>query len=154
MSTASSQLLVAASAFSQDFYRSVIRQNASHTELVWISRAAVLIISAMAISLAMNPNSFILEMVAYAWAGFAATFGPAVLMSLFWRRTTRNGVLAGIVVGGVTVLVWKQLALFGLYEIIPGFFFGLLAIYIVSLLDKEPSKEITDLFDAVERSNI
>lgn len=154
MSTASSQLLVAASAFSQDFYRSVIRQNASHTELVWVSRAAVLIISAMAISLAMNPNSFILEMVAYAWAGFAATFGPAVLMSLFWRRTTRNGVLAGIVVGGVTVLVWKQLALFGLYEIIPGFFFGLLAIYIVSLLDKEPSKEITDLFDAVERSNI
>lgn len=154
MSTASSQLLVAASAFSQDFYRSVIRQDASHTELVWVSRAAVLIISAMAISLAMNPNSFILEMVAYAWAGFAATFGPAVLMSLFWRRTTRNGVLAGIVVGGVTVLVWKQLALFGLYEIIPGFFFGLLAIYIVSLLDKEPSKEITDLFDAVERSNI
>lgn len=154
MSTASSQLLVAASAFSQDFYRSVIRQDASHTELVWVSRAAVLIISAMAISLAMNPNSFILEMVAYAWAGFAATFGPAVLMSLFWRRTTRNGVLAGIVVGGVTVLVWKQLALFGLYEIIPGFFFGLLAIYIVSLLDKEPTKEITDLFDAVERSNI
>lgn len=154
MSTASSQLLVAASAFSQDFYRSVIRQDASHTELVWVSRGAVLIISAMAISLAMNPNSFILEMVAYAWAGFAATFGPAVLMSLFWRRTTRNGVLAGIVVGGVTVLVWKQLALFGLYEIIPGFFFGLLAIYIVSLLDKEPSKEITDLFDAVERSNI
>lgn len=154
MSTASSQLLVAASAFSQDFYRSVIRQNASHTELVWVSRAAVLIISAMAISLAMNPNSFILEMVAYAWAGFAATFGPAVLMSLFWRRTTRNGVLAGIVVGGVTVLVWKQLALFGLYEIIPGFFFGILAIYIVSLLDKEPAKEITDLFDAVKRSNI
>ena len=154
MSTASSQLLVAASAFSQDFYRSVIRQNASHTELVWVSRAAVLIISAMAIVLAMNPNSFILEMVAYAWAGFAATFGPAVLMSLFWRRTTRNGVLAGIVVGGVTVLVWKQLALFGLYEIIPGFFFGILAIYIVSLLDKEPAKEITDLFDAVKRSNI
>ena len=154
MSTASSQLLVAASAFSQDFYRSVIRQNASHTELVWVSRAAVLIISAMAISLAMNPNSFILEMVAYAWAGFAATFGPAVLMSLFWRRTTRNGVLAGIVVGGVTVLVWKQLALFGLYEIIPGFFFGILAIYIASLLDKEPAKEITDLFDAVKRSNI
>ena len=154
MSTASSQLLVAASAFSQDFYRSVVRQNASHTELVWVSRAAVLVISAMAISLAMNPNSFILEMVAYAWAGFAATFGPAVLMSLFWRRTTRNGVLAGIVVGGVTVLVWKQLELFGLYEIIPGFAFGLLAIYLVSLLDKEPAKEITDLFDAVERSNI
>ena len=154
MSTASSQLLVSASAFSQDFYRAVVRKDASHTELVWVSRAAVLVISAMAISIAMNPDSFILEMVAYAWAGFAATFGPAVLMSLFWRRTTRNGVLAGIVVGGVTVLVWKQLALFGLYEIIPGFALGLLAIYVVSKLDKEPAKEITDLFDAVDRSNI
>ena len=148
------QLLVSASAFSQDFYRAVVRKDASHTELVWVSRAAVLVISAMAISIAMNPDSFILEMVAYAWAGFAATFGPAVLMSLFWRRTTRNGVLAGIVVGGVTVLVWKQLALFGLYEIIPGFALGLLAIYVVSKLDKEPAKEITDLFDAVDRSNI
>lgn len=154
MSTASSQLLVSASAFSQDFYRSIIRKNATHTELVWVSRVAVLVISAMAISIAMNPDSFILEMVAYAWAGFAATFGPAVLMSLFWRRTTRNGVLAGIIVGGVTVLVWKQLALWGLYEIIPGFALGLLAIYVVSKLDKEPSKEITDLFDAVDKSDI
>lgn len=154
MSTASSQLLVSASAFSQDFYRSVIRKDASQSELVWVSRAAVLIISAMAISIAMNPDSFILDMVAYAWAGFGAAFGPAVLMSLFWRRTTRNGVLAGVVVGGVTVLIWKQLALFGLYEIIPGFIFALIAIYVVSLLDKEPSKEITDLFDAVDSSKI
>lgn len=154
MSTASSQLLVSASAFSQDFYRSVIRKDASQSELVWVSRAAVLIISAMAISIAMNPDSFILDMVAYAWAGFGAAFGPAVLMSLFWRRTTRNGVLAGVVVGGVTVLIWKQLALFGLYEIIPGFIFSLIAIYVVSLLDKEPSKEITDLFDAVDSSKI
>lgn len=154
MSTASSQLLVAASAFSQDFYRAVIRKDASHSELVWVSRASVLLISIGAILLALNPDSFILEVVAYAWAGFAATFGPAILMSLFWRRTTRNGVLAGIVVGGLTVLIWKQLALFGLYEIIPGFIFGILAIYIVSLLDKAPSKEITDLFDAVNKSNI
>lgn len=154
MSTASSQLLVSASAFSQDFYRSVIRKNASQSELVWVSRGAVLIISAMAISIAMNPDSFILDMVAYAWAGFGAAFGPAVLMSLFWRRTTRNGVLAGVVVGGSTVLIWKQLALFGLYEIIPGFIFALIAIYVVSLLDKEPAKEITDLFDAVDSSRI
>ena len=154
MSTASSQLLVSASAFSQDFYRSVIRKDASHSELIWVSRAAVLVISAMAISIAMNPNSFILDMVSYAWAGFGASFGPAVLMSLFWRRTTRNGALAGIVTGGLTVLIWKQFALFGLYEIIPGFLISLLTIYVVSLMDKEPAKEITDLFDAVEHSDI
>ena len=154
MSTASSQLLVAASAFSQDFYRSVIRKNADHNELLWVSRISVFLISAAAITIAMNPNSFILEMVSYAWAGFGASFGPAVLMSLFWRRTTRNGILAGITVGGLTVLIWKQFALWGLYEIIPGFALSLLAIYIVSKLDKEPAKEITDLFDAVEHSDI
>ena len=100
----------------------------------------------------MDPDSFILEIVAYAWAGFAASFGPIVLMSLFWRRTTRNGAIAGVIVGGVTVLVWKQLALFGLYEIIPGFLFSLIAIYVVSLMDKEPGKEITDVFDAVKNA--
>ena len=93
-------------------------------------------------------------MVSYAWAGFGASFGPAVLMSLFWRRTTRNGILAGITVVCLTVLIWKQFALCGLYEIIPGFALSLLAIYIVSKLDKEPAKEITDLFDAVEHSDI
>ena len=154
MSTASSQLLVAASAFAQDFYRTLLRKNADQTELVWISRASVLIIAALAIFIGMNPNSFILDMVSYAWAGFGAAFGPAILMSLFWKRTTRNGVVAGIITGGVTVLVWKQFAWFGLYEIVPGFAFGLLAIAIVSLLDKEPSKSIQQTFDAVGKSEI
>ena len=154
MSTASSQLLVAASAFAQDFYRTLTRKEADQKELVWISRASVLVIASLAIFLGLNPNSFILDMVAYAWAGFGAAFGPALLMSLFWRRTTRNGVLAGIIVGGVTVLVWKQLALFGLYEIVPGFVFSLLAIYVVSLLDKKPSPTITAVFDSVKHSEI
>lgn len=154
MSTASSQLLVAASAFAQDFYRTLVRKDAEQKELVWISRASVLVIASLAIFLGLNPNSFILEMVAYAWAGFGAAFGPALLMSLFWRRTTRNGVLAGIVVGGVTVLVWKQLALFGLYEIVPGFLLSLAAIFFVSKLGAEPGKNITDTFDSVGRSTI
>lgn len=154
MSTASSQLLVAASAFAQDFYRTLLRKNADQKELVWISRASVLIIASLAIFLGLNPNSFILDMVAYAWAGFGAAFGPALLMSLFWRRTTRNGVLAGIVVGGVTVLIWKQLALFGLYEIVPGFLLSVLAIFVVSKLGEEPGKKITDTFDSVGRSDI
>ena len=154
MSTASSQLLVAASAFAQDFYRTLVRRDADQKELVWISRASVLVIASLAIFLGLNPDSFILDMVAYAWAGFGAAFGPALLMSLFWRRTTRNGVLAGIIAGGVTVLVWKQLALFGLYEIVPGFLLSLLAIFVVSKLDAKPDRQITETFDSVGRSEI
>ena len=154
MSTASSQLLVAASAFAQDFYRAVFCKGKEAKELVWISRISVLAISAIAIALAMNPDSLILDIVAYAWAGFGAAFGPALLFSLFWRRTTRNGALAGIVVGGLTVLIWKQFALWGLYEIIPGFLFASIAIIIVSLIGKPPAKEITDRFDEVDKMKI
>lgn len=154
MSTASSQLLVAASAFARDFYHTIIRKDSDEKELVWISRASVLVIASLAVFLALNPNSFILDMVSYAWAGFGAAFGPAILMSLFWRRTTRNSVLAGIIVGGVTVLVWKQFAWFGLYEIVPGFILSIIAIYIVSKLDKQPARAITDTFDAVGKSDI
>ncbi len=154
MSTASSQLLVAASAFAQDFYKTLLRKDANQTELVWISRASVLIIASIAVYLGFNPNSFILDMVAYAWAGFGAAFGPAILMSLFWKRTTRIGVIAGIIVGGVTILAWKNFAPFELYEIVPGFIFSLVAIFVVSKLDKEPDKEILDTFDVVDRSRI
>ncbi|MBQ1919968.1 MAG: sodium:proline symporter, partial [Selenomonas sp.] len=154
MSTASAQLLVAASAFAQDFYRTLLRKEAEQTELIWISRASVLIIASLAIFIGLNPSSFILDMVAYAWAGFGAAFGPALLCSLFWRRTTRNGVLAGIIVGGVTVLVWKQIDWLGLYEIVPGFVLSLLAVYIVSKMDKEPAESITKTFDAVGNSEI
>lgn len=151
MSTASAQLLVAASAFAQDIYRRSFRPDAQQVELVWVSRLSVLVIAAAAIYLGLSPDNFILDMVAYAWAGFGAAFGPALLMCLFWRRTTERGVLAGIVTGGVTVLVWKQFALFGLYEIVPGFLFGAVAIYVVSKLDKAPAPEVTALFDRVDR---
>lgn len=154
MSTASSQLLVAASAFAQDFYRTLIHKDAEQSELVWISRASVLVIASLAVFLGFNPNSFILDMVSYAWAGFGAAFGPAILMSLFWKRTTRNGVIVGIIVGGVTVLVWKQFALFGLYEIVPGFLLSLLAIYGISLLGESPAQDIQETFDAVGKSRI
>lgn len=154
MSTASAQLLVAASAFAQDFYHTLLQKDAGTKELVWVSRLSVLIIAAIAIGLGLNPQNLILDIVAYAWAGFGAAFGPALLASLFWRRTTRNGILAGIVTGGITVLLWKQFSLWGLYEIIPGFFVASLAIFIVSTLDWEPSPEITAIFDAVEKSDI
>ena len=152
MSTVSSQLLVASSAFAQDLYHTLLRKDAGENELVWVNRISTFVIAALAMALALNPDSFILDIVAYAWAGFGAAFGPAILASLFWRRATRNGILAGIVVGGLTVLIWKQLALFGLYEIVPGFFFSALAIYVVSRMDAPPSDEITAVFDQVEQS--
>jgi sodium/proline symporter len=154
MSTASAQLLVAASAFAQDFYRTLLRKEAEQTELIWISRASVLIIASLAIFIGLNPSSFILDMVAYAWAGFGAAFGPALLCSLFWRRTTRNGVLAGIIVGGITVLVWKQIDWLGLYEIVPGFLLSLIAVLVVSKMDREPSASVVNTFDAVGKSEI
>jgi len=154
MSTASSQLLVAASAFAQDFYKAMLHKKSSETELIWVGRLSVIIISGIAIYLGLNPDNLILDMVAYAWAGFGAAFGPALLTSLFWRRTTRNGVLAGILVGGLTVLIWKQFAWLGLYEMVPGFFLSLLTIYLVSKLDNEPAKIITDIYDTVKHSKI
>ncbi|WP_313993808.1 sodium/proline symporter PutP [uncultured Selenomonas sp.] len=147
MSTASAQLLVAASAFAQDIYRRSFRPQAQQGELIWASRLSVLVIAAASVYIGLSPDNFILDMVAYAWAGFGAAFGPALLLCLFWRRTTARGVLAGIVTGGVTVLVWKQLALLGLYEIVPGFLLSLAAIIIVSKLDAPPAPAVTALFD-------
>ncbi len=121
MSTASAQLLVTASAIANDFYANIIHKTATDKELVLVSRIVVLLVAAISIFLALNPDSLILTMVAYAWAGFGAAFGPAIIFSLFWKRMTRRGCIAGIVVGGLTVLIWKQFAFFGLYEIVPGF---------------------------------
>src|SRR5574344_743835 len=148
MSTSDSQLLVAASSFTTDFYSTLIHKNASDAELVNVSRLMIVVVSLISVVLALNPDSMILTIVAYAWAGFGAAFGPLVLLSLFWRRMTLNGAMAGIVVGGVTVLLWKNLMAFtGLYEIVPGFILSCIAIYVVSIMDKEPDKDITDKYD-------
>jgi len=151
MSTASSQLLVSASAVSQDLYQSFAKREATDKELIWISRIAVLVVAGSAIFLALDPESLVFSIVSYAWAGFGAAFGPTLLMALFWKRTTREGALAGIVVGGLTVLIWKQLALFGIYEIIPGFIFSLIAIYVVSKLTPEPDASLVAVFEETEK---
>ena len=132
MSTLSCQLLVCSSALTEDIYRTFLRKNASQKELVWIGRAMVLLIALVAIFIAQDPNSRVLGMVSYAWAGFGAAFGPIVILSLFWSRMTRNGALAGIIVGAATVLVWKQFGWLGLYEIIPGFILSTIAVVLVS----------------------
>jgi len=150
MSTADSQLLVSSSALADDFYKALIRPNASQAELVWIGRFAVMAIAIIAWLLALNPESSVLGLVSYAWAGFGAAFGPALILALFWKRMTKNGALAGVIVGGVTVVIWKQLGggLFDVYEIVPGFIFAGLAIVGVSLLDKAPSAAIEAQFEA------
>jgi len=150
MSTLSCQLLVCSSALTEDFYKGFFRKNAGQRELVWVGRAAVLLVSLVAIGLASNPDSKVLGLVSYAWAGFGAAFGPVVLFSLGWKRMTRNGALAGMLVGAFTVIVWKQLAWFGLYELVPGFILASIAIYAVSLWDKPPSAAMRNTFDAVQ----
>lgn len=136
MSTADSQLLVSSSAFTGDIYRVVMRRQAGERELVVVGRLAVLSIALVAYLLALDPHSKVLDLVAYAWAGFGAAFGPAVLLSLYWRGTNRWGALAGIITGGLTVVVWRPLqgGLFDLYEIVPGFIASALAIVLVSRL--------------------
>lgn len=151
MSTSSSQLLVTASAISTDFYQALLRKNAGEKELVFVSRLSVILVACCSLALASNPNNYILELVAYAWAGFGASFGPLVLFSLFWRRTTIKGAIAGVFFGGSTVLIWKEFfAYTGIYEIVPGFIISALAIYVVSLLDKKPDASIVKDFDVAE----
>ena len=151
MSTLSCQLLVCSSTLTEDFYRRLIHPKASNRELMLFSRGMVLLVSIIAIIIARDPNSLVLSLVSYAWAGFGASFGPVILISLWWKRMTRNGALAGMLVGAITVLVWHYFAWFDLYEILPGFILGSLAIIVVSLLDKAPEKEVTDAFNTVER---
>ncbi len=151
MSTVDSQLLVCSSAIAEDFYRQILRKEARPQELVWIGRVSVVILALIAASMASNPDSKVLDLVAYAWGGFGAAFGPIVILSLFWKRLTRNGVLAGMIVGAVTVIVWKNLTggLFDLYEILPGFILCAAAAIGVSLLDREPAQEVKKLFESV-----
>ncbi len=154
MSTADSQLLVAASAFTEDIYRIVMKKDASEKELVWLGRLAVIAISTIAYMIARDPNNSVMGLVSYAWAGFGAAFGPIIIFSLFWKRTTRNAALGGMVSGGLMVILWKQLSggIFDLYEIVPGFVLSCIVIYVITILDKEgPSAEIQKEFDRVKQ---
>ncbi len=136
MSTADSQLLVASSALAEDFYRGMIRKSAGPEEVLWAGRLGVIAIAAIAFALAMDPGSRVLDLVAYAWAGLGAAFGPVIFASLYWRGMSRAGAVAGVVTGGLTVILWKQLegGLFDLYEIVPGVAAASLAILLASRL--------------------
>ncbi|MFP2769667.1 sodium/proline symporter PutP [Oceanisphaera sp. KMM 10153] len=153
MSTADSQLLVSSSALAEDFYKQMF-PNTSPKSLVNIGRFAVVALSLVALMLAMNPDSTVLGLVSYAWAGFGAAFGPALLFSLYWRDMNRNGALAGVLVGGITVVIWKQVSggIFDIYEIVPGFIFASIAIVLVSKMTGGPKASVVKTFDSYQKS--
>jgi len=153
MSTADSQLLVASSSFTSDIYKPLIRKNASDKETLWIGRVVVLIVAVIAYFIASSKSEgaqAIMNLVENAWAGFGSAFGSVVILSVFWRRFTYKGALAGVIVGAVVDVLWFIFLSgpTGIYELIPGFALSMLAAVVATLLDKEPSAEITAIFDA------
>ncbi|QYJ87462.1 sodium/proline symporter PutP [Shewanella mesophila] len=148
MSTIDSQLLVCSSVITEDFYKKWLRPTASSKELMLVGRIGVLAIALISGIIALNPESSVLGLVSYAWAGFGAAFGPVVLLSLFWKHYSRNGAVATILIGALTVVLWKQATggIFELYEILPGFVFATIAGIVISLLSK-PSDDIQVQFE-------
>lgn len=154
MSTLSCQLLVCSTTLTEDLYKAFLRPNASEKELIWTGRFMVVAIAVLAIVIAlMDTDEKVLGLVAYAWAGFGAAFGPLILLSLLWKRMTLSGAVAGIVVGAVTVILWKNFLYksTGIYEIIPGFIFATISIVVVSLLSKAPSQQVVSRFEEADQ---
>jgi sodium/proline symporter len=151
MSTAASQLLMAASSISSDIYGAILRPDASDKRKLWLSRIVVIIVAAVAFIIAQNPDSSIMDLVANAWAGFGAAFGPLMLLSLFWRsRVTATGALSGMVVGALTTVLYPILDTYmnwGLYELVPGFFLSMIVILLVSKFSRHPEIGIADAQD-------
>jgi sodium/proline symporter len=155
MSSSDSYLLIAASAFSRDILKGVIKKDASDKLVMTASRITLLAVAFIGILIALDENSIIFKVVSFAWAGFGATFGPVILFSLFWKRMTRSGAIAGMLGGGGMVFLWKLVirpagGVFGIYELLPAFIFSCVMILIVSALSKKPSAEIQKEFDAVK----
>ena len=154
ISSSDSYLLIAASAFSKNIYQGLLRRKASDKQVLIISRITLLVITAIAIVIALDENSVIFTIVSFAWAGFGATFGPLMLLSLFWKRINRAGAIAGMIGGGSMVFIWNLLirplgGMWDIYELLPAFLFSCLCIVVVSLLTAPPSKEIQKEFDDV-----
>lgn len=151
MSTADSQLLVASSSFTSDIYKPIIRKNAGEKELLWMGRLVVLIVAVIAYFIASSKAEgaqTIMNLVENAWAGFGSAFGPTIILSLFWRRFTYKGAVAGVTAGAVVDVLWLAfMSGTGIYEIIPGFIAGFVAAVAVTLLDKTPDKEVEAIFD-------
>lgn len=148
MSTADSQLLVTSSAVTNDMFK-LFKKNASEKTLMWISRGAVVLVAVIAYIIALDENSTVMGLVSYAWAGLGAAFGPAMLMSLFWKRMTIQGAVAGFIAGGASVIIWESVPIFsatGIYSLLPAFFIALAAVVVVSLMTKIDKEKVNELF--------
>ncbi len=159
MSTADSQLLVASSSFTSDIYRPIFRKKASDKEVLWVGRIVVLIIAVIAYFIASSKSegaASIMTLVDNAWGGFGSAFGPVIILSLFWKRFTYKGAIAGVVGGAVVDVLWMNFLtdVTGVYELLPGFIAGFLFAVVVSLIDKKPSKEIEALYDLAVSAEI
>ena len=154
ISSSDSYLLIAASAFSKNIFHGVVHKKATDKQIMIATRITLLVIALVAIVIALDQNSVIFEIVSFAWSGFGATFGPLMLFSLFWKRTTRAGAIAGMISGASMVFIWKLLisrlgGIFAIYELLPAFIISCIAIVVVSLITKAPAKEIIDDFEEV-----
>ncbi len=156
ISSSDSYLLIAASAFSKNIYQHLIKKDATDKQVMNMSKIILIVISLVGIIIALDKDSVIFTIVSFAWAGFGATFGPITLFSLFWKRTTREGAIAGMLSGGIMVFIWKLIlkpmgGIFGVYELLPAFITSCLFIYIVSRMTSEPSAEIQDEFELAKK---
>ena len=151
MSTADSQLLVASSSFTSDIYKPIFRKKASDKEILWVGRIVVLVVAVVAYFIASSTSegaSSIMDMVGNAWGGFGSAFGGVILLSIFWKRLTYKGAVAGVIAGAVVDVVWLiwLTGPTGVYELLPGFFAGLIFAIVVSLIDKKPSPEVLKIY--------
>ncbi|NLJ88977.1 MAG: sodium:proline symporter, partial [Epulopiscium sp.] len=157
ISSSDSYLLIAASAFSKNIFQGVFKKDASDKQVMIVSRVVLILISIIGMIIALDENSVIFTVVSFAWAGFGATFGPIMLFSLFWNRTTRAGAIAGMLSGGIMVFVWDLLlsplgGVFAIYELFPAFVISCIAIVVVSLISEKPSEEIEKEFEMAKAS--
>ena len=152
MSTVDSQLLVSSSVLTRDIYHAILRKDATDKELVWIGRSTVVAIALIAWYISTDENSSVLKLVAYAWAGFGAAFGPLVILSLYNHNITKNGAIAGMLVGSLTVIVYKQLegGIFDLYELLPGFVAAWIAIIVFSKVGRRNSEDVQKIYNEVQ----
>ena len=155
ISSSDSYLLIAASALAKNIYQGVVKKDATDKQVMLVSRITLLVIAIIAAVIALDENSVIFKVVSFAWAGFGATFGPIILFSLFWKRTTRAGAIAGMLAGGIMVFFWEFVltplgGVFAIYELLPAFLFSCIAIIIASLLSPKPSAEIEAEFEAAK----
>ena len=159
MSTADSQLLVASSSFTSDIYKPIFRKNASDKEVLWIGRLVVLVIAVIAYFIASSKSegaAAIMTLVDNAWGGFGSAFGPVIILSLFWKRFTYKGAIAGVLGGAIVDVLWMNFLTesTGVYELLPGFIAGFIFAVVVSLIDKKPSKEVEELYDLAVSAEI